>query len=200
MKEYKTERVIPEAEKDTIFFLSTFGWKLYNKQEVYNESDRIVGAKVTGPSQGFFGSFMDGLKGHSSNEARLHVKTKREVTNYVALSFYRDTEIPNHRELVALEGEARAKTAYLHKRKKPIKRTMIFGFFVLVIILGLSKGESLIEGIEDLLGLAGVLLFGLYTVFGWINYFGKAKRYEARLRGIYKRATQLVQNKNKNKK
>lgn len=43
MKEYKTLRVSPEDEAECIQEMETFGWKLEDSREIYNESEELVG-------------------------------------------------------------------------------------------------------------------------------------------------------------
>ena len=89
MKEYKTLRVSPEEETDTLTAYARFGWKLEDSREVYNESQEIIGVdeKVTS-----YGSFMRGFTGNDG-KVETQVRTKTNVTHYITLRFSRETSI-----------------------------------------------------------------------------------------------------------
>lgn len=179
MIEYKTERVSPWNEQSTINTMYIFGWDLYNKQEVYSESTRTVGATVHArdSGEGLIGGFIEGYKyGNSTADAHVEVQTAKDVTNYVALTFYRYTEIPNHQELVSLENEYRKRIDAWELPQKPIKRLLILLAVALVAVLALVSGVSIEK--EDIIVLLFFVFMIPYTVFGWISYFRKKKDYE----------------------
>ncbi len=196
MIEYKTERVSPWNEQSTLNTMYIFGWDLYDKQEVYSESTRAVGATVRSRDSGggLVGGFIEGYKyGNSTADAHIEMQTAKDVTNYVALTFYRYTEIPNHQELVSLESEYRKRIDAWEYPKKPLKRLLIFLAIFLVTILALASGVSIEK--EDIIVLLFFVFMIPYTVFGWVSYFRKKKDYELtdrRLNWIIKRARQLT--------
>lgn len=196
MIEYKTERVSPWNEQSTINTMYIFGWDLYDKQEIYAESTRVVGSTVHTHDSGggFIKSFVDGYKyGNSTADAHVEVQTAKDVTNYVALTFYRYTEMPNHQELVQYEDEYRRSIDSWEKPKKPMKRLLILlAIFLLTILMMVSgvKAEK-----EDIIVLLFFVFMIPFTVFGWISYFRKKSDYEAtgrRLNWIIQQVRQLT--------
>ena len=96
MIEYKTERVDPNYEASTLEINSVFGWQLIESQEVYNESTHVTGATVKS-----YGAFMQGFTGR---DGRVDVQTHTNVTNYIAMRFGRDTQMPGYGRLKELES------------------------------------------------------------------------------------------------
>lgn len=196
MIEYKTERVSPSEEQSAINTMYIFGWDLYDKQEVYSESTRAVGATVHSRDSGggLIGGFIEGYKyGNSTADAHVEMQTVKDVTNYVALTFYRYTEIPGHQQLVPLENEYRGLLKSFDLPKKPIKRLLILLAVAFVAILALASGVEVEK--EDIIVLLFFLFMIPFTLFGWISYFRKKKDYKwtnIRLNEIIRQARQLT--------
>lgn len=81
MKEYKTEKVPPEKEGLMIQYYETFGWKLEETREVYNESQEIVGVDETVKSNNAF------MRGFTCNDANVttNVRTRTNVTHFLSM-------------------------------------------------------------------------------------------------------------------
>lgn len=129
MKEYKTVKARPDEETDTLRFYETFGWKLDETREVYNESTEVVGEKVTS-----YGSFMRGFTG---NDGKVEVETRKNVTHFLTMRFYRDTKMLNYEKIRALEQEF-DNTDYVAYREMPDSPVMltiiaIFGFATIIL-------------------------------------------------------------------
>lgn len=132
MKEYKTLKIAPEDEVTAIRYLETFGWKLEETREVYNESQEVVGEKYTA-----YGGFMQGLTG---NDGRVDVETRTNVTHFLSMRFMRETTMKNYDKLSALQNEYdRLEIEPLYDMpKKPILMTIIglFGCFSIFLPIG----------------------------------------------------------------
>lgn len=203
MIEYKTERVSPESEESAIRILSCFGWELFNAQETYSENTRVVGAttRVRGGlgDSGFVRGFADGFHfGNSAVDAETQVQSVKEITNYVTLRFYRDTEMPNYQKIVKIENEYNLKANIWEEPKFPIKRLIVLIIGILVTIGGLwimfSSGDTFDP--EDIILLLFYLFMIPFTVIGLISYGSKKKRYEEigrQMYGLLNQAKKLTQ-------
>ncbi len=145
MKEYKTMRVDPDDEVDTIEALAVFGWKLEDSKEIYNESNEIVGVnvdtKVKTYGDGIIGGFMAGWNGDEGKvERQVTYETRKNVTHYVSMRFSRETSSKNYARLKELEQEyyqGAGCKSYVALPKKPIALTVIASIALAIIIISL---------------------------------------------------------------
>ena len=187
MKEYKTLRVSPEEETDTLTAYARFGWKLEDSREVYNESQEIIGVdeKVTS-----YGSFMRGFTGNDG-KVETQVRTKTNVTHYITLRFSRETSIKDYDRLVAMENEFfNPKESVYIALKQLVKNKSPILFTVIAVIALIVVGISLIQiiaGVEpelwEIVVCAAVAVIAIVgTVVSWVlykkNYSKKAKQNE----------------------
>lgn len=136
MKEYKTLKVGPEDETTAIQCYETFGWKLEETREVYNESQEVLGVseKVTS-----YGSFMRGFTGNDG-KIESQVKTQTNITHFLSMRFSRETTMKNYNRLSDLQKEYDSieYEPYYDLPKKPIKMTILGIFGVISIMLPLG--------------------------------------------------------------
>lgn len=129
MKEYKTLKVKPYEETDTIQYYETFGWKLDETREVYNESQEVVGERVTS-----YNSFMRGFTG---NDGKVEVQTQTNITHFLSMRFSRETSMLNYDKISALQQEFENTNyePYSEKPEPPIIFTIvaIFGFATIIL-------------------------------------------------------------------
>lgn len=85
MIEYKTERVWASNESTVIEMCSHFGWKYVGSQDVYNSDTYVSGGSISGDS--------------------VHLEHTTNTSQYVAVRFQRDTEMPNYAKIKALNDE-----------------------------------------------------------------------------------------------
>ena len=180
MKEYKSLNVAPEEETEAIQYYETFGWKLDETREVYNESQKVVGEKYTS-----YNSFMRGFTG---NDGKVEVQTRTAVTHFLSMRFSRETSMKNYDKLSALQNEYESLEYLPHKDlpRKPILLTIVglFGFISVALPLG--------------------------AILSWIHYANEKKRVEKanrladeknpgikeRLQNIIEEASKLVDENN----
>ena len=108
MVEYKTERISPQEQDEVMQRYGIFGWQVANQQEVYNKSQSIKGMTTYKNDQGFLGSIkrMNFFgKWGQSKDSETKYDTDDEVTNYVTITFGRDTNMPNYPKIKDLEIE-----------------------------------------------------------------------------------------------
>ncbi len=146
MKEYKTVRVAPDEENDAIRCYESFGWKLEETREIYNESQEVVGESYTS-----YNSFMQGFTG---KDGRVDVQTRTNVTHFLSMRFSRDTSMKYYYKLSTLQKEFENLEfePYYEMPKKPILTT----------VLGIV---GIITGILPLL-----------AIVNWINYASDKKK------------------------
>ena len=153
MKEYKTIKVTPAEEVVAIQYHETFGWKLEETREVYNESQEILGMKEKVTP---YNSFMQGFTGNSG-KVESQVRTRTNVTHFLSIRFSRETTMKNYSRLSELQNEFENLTYEPHHDlpKKPILLTVLglFGFISIILPLG--------------------------AIFSWISYFIKKKKFIA---------------------
>lgn len=129
MKEYKTLKVKPYEETETIQYYENFGWKLDETREVYNENKEVVGQKVTS-----YNSFMRGFTG---NDGKVEVQTQTNVTHFLSMRFSRDTNIMNYDKISALQNEFENMEFEPHHEApdSPVMLTIIaiFGFATIIL-------------------------------------------------------------------
>ncbi len=129
MKEYKTLKVKPFEETETIQYYESFGWKLDETREVYNENQEVVGEKVTS-----YNSFMRGFTG---NDGKVEVQTRTNVTHFLTMRFSRDTNILNYDKISALQQEFENTEFEPHYENpdSPVMLTIIavFGFATIIL-------------------------------------------------------------------
>lgn len=129
MKEYQTIKVRPYEETNMIQYMETFGWKLDETREIYNESQEVVGSTVTVNN-----SFMQGFTG---NDANVKVQTRTNVTHYLNMRFSRDTNMKHYDRISALQSEFESLDYLKHKEmpSPPIVLTLvaIFGFATIIL-------------------------------------------------------------------
>lgn len=189
MKEYKTMRVHPDDEVDTIESLAVFGWKLEDSKEIYNESNEVVGVnvdtqlKVKEYGDGIVGGFLAGWRGDEGKcnvERKVTYETKKNVTHYVSLRFSRETTSANYQRLKELEEEYRSGAGckpILASPDKP-KIFTVFACIVLAIILislcTLFFGETA-EIWEIVVCVVVPVVIIPILVVRWVNYAKKSK-------------------------
>lgn len=136
MKEYQTQQVSPENEIAAIKYYETFGWKLEETREVYNESQEIVGVNEKVSS---YNSFMRGFTGNDG-KIEANVQTKTNVTHFLSMRFSRETTMKNYDRISELQNEFDAieYEPYYDLPKKPIGMTVLglFGFVSIILPLG----------------------------------------------------------------
>ncbi len=173
MTEYKTERVDPNYEDSTLEINSVFGWQLIESQEVYNESTHVTGATVKS-----YGAFMQGFTGR---DGRVDVQTHTNVTNYIAMRFGRDTQMPGYGRLKELESEFYACTS-VAEPKKPNLITAIAAIgtalIIISIIMAIANGTAA-EGWEIAVCVVFPVVFIPLAIFGRINYKKKMSLYRS---------------------
>ena len=171
MIEYKTERVDPAYEDPTLEINATFGWQLIESQEVYNESTRVTGATVKS-----YGAFMQGYTG---KDGRVDLQTQTNVTNYIAMRFGRDTQMPGYGRLKELESQFYSYTNVVQP-KKPVKRTAVAAIgtilIIISVIMAIAQGTAA-EAWEIAVCVLFPVIFIPAAVFGWISYRKKTARY-----------------------
>lgn len=146
MKEYKSIKVSPQEEVDTIELYQTFGWVIEDSREVYCQGYIMIDRTV-------------------ANESG--VKTQR-VTNYITLRFVRDNTMPNYYELKKYEDEYFAEPLRKQANKLFGSKTMMTIATILAIVsiifcvLSFSAG-NVGFGMVSLIVLA--VCIGLWTAF-----------------------------------
>jgi len=156
MKETQFIKVKPDAVNSTIEMWTNFGWELLGApQEIYNEAT------------------------HRTQETDKHYSSEyTTTTNYVKITFQRDTERKNYAELVKLEKQYYAplpslKTASPGDRpKKPGVISLIIMIILLLFgILFFLTGTSIFMGIV-------FLIPGIILLFRRITFSSKLKNWE----------------------
>lgn len=129
MKEYKSLKVAPEEETDVIQFYDTFGWKLEETREVYNESQEFLGEKYTS-----YNAFMQGFTG---NDGKVEVQTRTNVTHFLSMRFSRETTMKHYNRLSALQNEFEGLEylPYIDLPNLPILATVLGVFGIISLIL-----------------------------------------------------------------
>lgn len=172
MIEYKTERVDQNYEDSTLEINSIFGWQLIESQEVYNESTHVMGATVKS-----YGAFMQGFTG---KDGRVDVQTHTNVTNYIAMRFGRDTQMPGYGRLKGLESEFYAYTS-VTEPKKPKLITAIAAIgtalIIISIIMAIANGTAA-EGWEIAVCIIFPVVFIPLAIFSRTSYRKKMSRYQ----------------------
>ena len=198
MKEYKTVNVSPEEEETAIRYHETFGWKLEETREVYNESQEIVGVneKVTLYGDGVVGSFMRGFTGNDGKVER-QVQTRTNVTHFLAMRFSRETAMKNYQRLSELQEEFDT-TDYINYQRvprKPIILTVIACIALAIIavsLLQLAFGET--AAVWEIVICVIVPIAAVLTiVLSWILYKKKHKKVIALNAAIAQRNEEIQQ-------
>ncbi len=181
MKEYKTINVKPEEEEAAIRYHETFGWKLEETREVYNESQEIVGVneKVTLYGDGIVGSFMRGFTGNDG-KVETQVQTRTNVTHFLSMRFSRETGMKNYQRLSELQEEFDC-TDYLNYQRvprKPIALTVIASIALAIVLISLMQlffGEK--AAVWEIVVCVIVPIAAVLTlVLSWVLYKKKIKR------------------------
>ncbi len=108
MLEYRTETCAPNELDKLCELMQTWGWKLEQTQEVYNENVEVLGndTRLVG-KEDIFGNYHD-----------VHWEstpiTQKKVTHYISARFSRDKSMPNYLLICQLENEF-----YNPKEKSP---------------------------------------------------------------------------------
>lgn len=189
MYEYKSERVSPKEQNETVQRYAFHGWELMNAQETYYENERVVGveqkAKVYN-GDSFLGGFMQGYTGTDGN-VKTTVKTVKDVTNYVTLNFRRDMNGKNYSKIVELEQECeRLNREFDHNNvmlpdepKKPIFWTVLSAIALVVLIVSLvmafKNGETVDPG--DYFVFVILFIIWIVTLVKWCVFSKKRKTY-----------------------
>ena len=185
MKEYKTMRVDPSEEVETIEALAVFGWKLEDSKEIYNESNEIVGinvdTKVKTYGDGIVGGFLAGWNGDEGKvKQNVTYETQKNVTHYVSMRFSRETSSKNYARLKQLEEEYYVGADYKNYvpvPKKPVAFTVIATIALAIIIISLCTlfmGEKAEIWEIIVCVLVPVVFIPLLIVF-WSRYSKKSK-------------------------
>lgn len=176
MKEYKTLRVTPEDESETITQCAVFGWRLEDTREVYNETQEIVGIKENVTS---YGSFMRGFTGNDG-KVESEVQTKTKVTHYLSMRFSREKSLKDYDRLVELEREYYEPTEPEYAQlkdlipvgkpvhlKKPIVGTVLNAIVLITAIVAVMADWAIAVIVA-----AAVVAFiwTVATVSAWVRY------------------------------
>lgn len=181
MKEYKTINVKPEEEETAIRYHETFGWKLEETREVYNESQEIVGVneKVTLYGDGIVGSFMRGFTGNDG-KVETQVQTRTNVTHFLSMRFSRETGMKNYQRLSELQEEFDGTDylSYARVPRKPIALTVIASIALAIVLISLMQlffGEK--AAVWEIVVCVIVPIAAVLTlVLSWVLYKKKKKR------------------------
>lgn len=196
MIEHVTQNVNPPDEQECIKRYEYFGWKLENRQEIYNEHETIDGVEVTAYGDGIGGGFMKGWTGSDGN---IKVKKSVHVTHYIILQFARDTDMPNYDKLKELDDRFENDLIEFNTSPPSIKPFLV----ILIITIALSaltafwiKDNSLqymLTPSWDWLFLAADIIFYVLTIFLFIRYRKRKKEYDARMLEIELDTQRLVE-------
>lgn len=105
MKEYKTLQVDPNEETDTLRLMESFGWRLEETREIYNESEEIVGVSETSKATSY-NAFMRGFTGNDGKvQSEVQVHTQKNITHFLKMRFSRDTDMQNYERLTQLQKQ-----------------------------------------------------------------------------------------------
>jgi heme/copper-type cytochrome/quinol oxidase subunit 4 len=175
MKEFKTLRVDPKDEDRTMQNMSQFGWILDSSQEIYNESQEIVGVEETSKAT-TYNSFMQGFTGNDGRvDTSVNVQTQTKVTHYIAMKFSRDQNLVDYDRLVQLEKEYTQLPVYkpqIAKTGKPLILTIVFAVSLVISVISLLQllnGETA-SAVELALCIGvPVILFAL-MLWRWLHY------------------------------
>ncbi len=151
MIEYKTERVGISLENDIIQIYSHFGWQYVGSQDVYNSDTYVSGGNISGQN--------------------VNIQQSTRSSQYVAVRFQRDTEIPNYSKIKSLNDEF---------EQLLLIRPDGDGWFLKFVLLSITG-----------------ILFPI-AIIVLILHFKKQKKYEnaqRRLRIIINQADELLTNK-----
>lgn len=175
MKEYKTLRVDPDQENLTMQYMTQFGWVLDSTQEIYNESQEIVGieeqSKVTS-----YGSFMQGFTGNDGKvDTTVNVKTKTNVTHFIAMKFSRDKGLQGYGRLVELEQELNEEPVYKPEKLKTGKPKLLTIAFVVCTIISIVSLLQLLNGtkasvVELVLCIGVPVILFFIGLWRWLHY------------------------------
>ncbi len=178
MKEYKTLRVQPEQENAMIAEMESFGWKLEESREVYNESQELVGvhenSKTTVYGNGFIGGFMKGFTCNDGKvESQVTFETKKNVTHFLSMRFSRDQSLKNYDRLVNLENEfyrMPQRGEYVKLSKKPVAQTFALIVIAFILIFQSIMAKAIVPIIcTCLVAIAIIVLL-------WVVYSKKHKK------------------------
>lgn len=164
MIEYKTERVDPRYEDNTLEINASFGWQLIESQEIYNESTRITGVNVKS-----YNAFMQGFTG---NDGKVDVQTYTDVTNYIAMRFGRDTQMANYEKIKDLENSFYANMNIAEPKKPKILTAItVIGIILIVIsiIMAIAEGTAA-EIWEIAVCIIFPIVFIPITIYAWKSY------------------------------
>ncbi len=168
MKEFKTLRISPENEVGWLEYMENHNWHLDNRQEVYNKSEHIVGMSTQATFK------RPDYWGNVEGKEETTVQTAQDVTHYISLTFSRETDTKNHKQIVELEAEQEnfrySPPQKLKKLPKYKRCAFIFGFFGLAIFSA-KQGNKLIPGYM----IVGSLLL-LVSIYCLVCIFTKRKQ------------------------
>ncbi|MDE5729258.1 MAG: hypothetical protein K2I20_03685 [Clostridia bacterium] len=174
VKEYKTLKLSPYVVNNEIPLQEVFGWKVEQTQEVYSESQEIVGLTSTSVNSGYSEYGYEGNRNTGSSRTNYGIQTRTNVTNYISIRFSRETNMPHYEKLKQLEIDYDTIDSEYKSRKykdfetlqKPIGLTVFFVFLiivsVIVAILSFITGKYIL-----LAGLAVGIALIFYTVHIW---------------------------------
>lgn len=176
MKEYKTLRVSPEDEAECIQEMETFGWKLEDSREIYNESEELVGVhgKETVYGGGLLGGFMQGFTG-SSGKQQVTVQTRTNVVHFLSMRFSRDQSFKNYPEIARLEQvfyeTPEGLMRYVYEPEPPKRRTIVS--VILIVVFAIALVATIAESMPESMILAASLLLAaaiLFLILSWVFY------------------------------
>lgn len=163
MIEYRTERVAPRDENEAIETLAVFGWHPLSSQEIYNESTEVVGVDVKIYGDGFVDACK---KGWTGKDGEINVEQRTNITNYVAIKFARDTEMPMYEELKEL-NEQYDLAVSIKEPTKPVKTTATAAVLLGLAVFALVLADDL--ALKIIFPVAAAIFIILCVIF-WIRF------------------------------
>ncbi len=195
MLEHVTKNVNPPDEQECIKRYEYFGWKLENRQQIYNRQESIDSVELTAYGDGIGGGFM---KGWTGADGKVKVNKSVHVTNYVTLQFVRDTEMPNYAKLKELDDRFENDLIEFNTPEPSFKPFIV----LLIITIALwsltslwiqdNSLEYMLTPSWDWLFLAADIVLSVLTVVLFIRQNKRRKVYYARMAEIEQDTQRLV--------
>lgn len=123
MTEYKTLKVAPNEEEFWVDSMGAFGWIFVSAQQFYGHSTEVLSADTK-----IDGSIDD--NGNFSGDAETEFITRKNVTHFVSLRFYRDMRMPNYTKLKELGNDFYGYLNSMEREKYNEKVTDVFYWFL----------------------------------------------------------------------
>lgn len=195
MLERVTQNVNPPDEQDCIKRYEYFGWKLENRQEIYNKQETIDSVELTSYGGGIGGGFM---KGWTGADGKIKVNKSVHVTNYIVLQFARDTAMPNYAKLKELDDKFENDLVEFNTPAPSYKPLIVF----IIITFALwsltafwihdNSLEYMLKPSWDWLFLAADIIFLVLSAILIARYVKRKKAYDARMAEIELDTQKLV--------